>query len=111
MTAAKLPELPPLPEPDGSATVVVAHQQVGDVIADVEEETPAWSAALIRAYAIQYAELAVAAERELRAYDATVLKLLVAGGIVSAEKVEEARKIAAGFGEHRQAAAAIRGAE
>jgi hypothetical protein len=53
-------ELPELPEPDGSAEVVVGQQLVGGMMADVTSEIPAWSEELVREYAL----LAVQRERE-----------------------------------------------
>jgi hypothetical protein len=44
-------ELPPLPEPDGSATIVTGSERVGRYIADVTTEADAWSEPLVRAYA------------------------------------------------------------
>lgn len=53
-------ELPELPEPDGSASVVVGKVPVGPMMGDVTEEIPAWSRELVE----DFARLAVKAERE-----------------------------------------------
>lgn len=53
-------ELPELPEPDGSASVVVGKVPVGPMMGDVTEEIPAWSRKLVE----DFARLAVKADRE-----------------------------------------------
>ena len=61
----KLPEMPELPESDGESEVIVGQQRLLDgMMADVSSYIPAWSEELVRAFAIQYGELCVRAERE-----------------------------------------------
>ena len=60
---ATMSELPPLPEPDGSAEVKTAEFLDGSYVAT---EVDAWSEPLVRAYAAA----AVAAERERQSRDA-----------------------------------------
>jgi hypothetical protein len=53
-------ELPALPEPDGSASVVVGKVPVGPMMGDLTEEIPAWSRKLVE----DFARAAILAERE-----------------------------------------------
>lgn len=55
-----LPKLPPLPEPDGSAEVIVGSERVGKYTADVTEFVDAWSEEKVHSYALACAM----AERE-----------------------------------------------
>jgi hypothetical protein len=59
--------LPELPEPDGSATVIVGSERIGRYVADVTAEVDAWSETLLRAYGQQCYAAGVAAERERQA--------------------------------------------
>jgi hypothetical protein len=53
-------ELPPMPEPDGSASVVVGKVPVGAMMGDLTEEVPAWSRKLVE----DFARAAIQQERE-----------------------------------------------
>ncbi len=55
--------LPPLPEPDGSATVIVGSERLRRMIVDVTEEHDAWSEAPLRAWGKQCYEAGLAPNR------------------------------------------------